>query len=145
MSTEMSATLHPPDHFVWDGRAAHRDHPRSNPKRVRHRNTPRTTAGGLQGDHPPRGLSYRYNTRSSVQSSRLSENHSRILLNDIPMSQHRYPGPHYWGQAACCDGAAGRPTHRHLLCGQFLSSGFRRKIGGEVISRDKGGGGKWST
>lgn len=57
----MPVTLCPPDHFVWDGRAAHRDHPWSNQKRVWHWNPPRTTTGGLQGDYSPRGLYYRYN------------------------------------------------------------------------------------
>ncbi len=54
------------DHFVRDGRTAHRDHPRSNQKRVWHWDSPWTTTGGIQGDYSPRGLYHRYNKHASL-------------------------------------------------------------------------------
>ena len=58
--------LHSPfsDCFVWDGRAAHRDHPWSDQKRVWHRDAPWTTTGGLPGDYPPWGLFHWYNRQT---------------------------------------------------------------------------------
>lgn len=49
----------PPDDPLRDGRAAHRDRARSDPTGVRHRDVPGPAAGGLQGEHPPRGLGHR--------------------------------------------------------------------------------------
>lgn len=52
----LSASL---DNPVWDGRVAHRDHPRSDPSGIWHRDLPGTAAGGLQRDYPERGLGHR--------------------------------------------------------------------------------------